>query len=215
LLWAEEPARSIGFGGWWYVFVGRPIFIALLLGWLWRLALLAVTLRRIAKLDLALVPTHADRSGGLGFVEHFPAAFSLVAFVIALVIASGWAHNAELHGLDVHTLYPAMAAALVVLVVLFLAPYLSFIVGAEDALVSARQGGTVGNRSAGRDPLRRRVGASDSAESAVGAAAQGHPLTSPRQASPAARRQRAVTWPDSIASGRAPPPEAASSAARG
>jgi hypothetical protein len=43
LLWAAEGGAvpSLGFGGWWYVYVGRPIFLVLLLGWLWRLILLA------------------------------------------------------------------------------------------------------------------------------------------------------------------------------
>ena len=128
LLWAAEsgPVPSLGFGGWWYVYVGRPIFLALLLGWLWRIVLLAFTLKGIAKLDLAIVPTHPDRAGGLGFVERFPAAFSLVAFVPALVIAGGWAHDAEFHGLDVHSLYPMMGAALVVALFVYLAPYLVF-----------------------------------------------------------------------------------------
>jgi len=127
LLWAAEggPGPSLGFGGWWYIYVGRPIFIVLLLGWLWRLILLGVTLKGIAKLDLAIVPTHPDRAGGLGFVEKFPAAFSIVAFVIAMVIAGGWGHDAEFHGLDVHSLYPMMAAALVIGLLVFLSPYLA------------------------------------------------------------------------------------------
>jgi len=128
LLWAAEDAAapSLGFGGWWYVYVGRPIFIVLLLGWLWRLVLLTITLKRIAGLDLAIVPTHPDRAGGLGFVERFPAAFSIVAFVSAMVISGGWGHDAEFHGLDVHTLFPMMAAALVIALVVYLAPYLVF-----------------------------------------------------------------------------------------
>jgi hypothetical protein len=128
LLWAEEsgPAPSLGFGGWWYVYVGRPIFIVLLLGWLWRVILLGIALKRIAKLDLAIVPTHPDRAGGLGFVERFPAGFSLVVFVNAMVLASGWAHDAEFHALDVHSLVPMMVAALVVALVVYLSPYLVF-----------------------------------------------------------------------------------------
>lgn len=126
LLWAAEggPGPSLGFGGWWYIYVGRPIFIVLLLGWLWRLILLGVTLKGIAKLDLAIVPTHPDRAGGLGFVEKFPAAFSIVVFVTGMVIAGGWGHDAEFHGLDVHSLYPMMAAALVIALVVYLSPYL-------------------------------------------------------------------------------------------
>ena len=126
LLWATESgaAPSLGFGGWWYVYVGRPIFHELLLGWLWRVVLLAVTLRGIAKLDLVIVPTHPDRAGGLGFVERFPAAFGIVAFVSATVIAGGWAHDAEFHGLDVHSLFPMMGAGLVITLAVYLAPYL-------------------------------------------------------------------------------------------
>jgi hypothetical protein len=128
VLWAADggPAPSLGFGGWWYVYAGRPIFVALLSGWLWRLVLLAVTLKRISKLDLVIVPTHPDRAGGLGFVERFPTAFSLVVFAAAIVVAAGWAHDAEFHGLDVRSLHPMMVAALVVALIVFLSPYLVF-----------------------------------------------------------------------------------------
>jgi hypothetical protein len=128
LLWAAEGGATptLGFGGWWYVYVGRPIFLVLLLGWLWRLILLAVTFKGIVRLDLAIVPTHPDRAGGLGFVERFPAAFSIVAFVSAMVIAGGWGHDAEFHSLDVHSLFPMMGAALVVALVVYLSPYLVF-----------------------------------------------------------------------------------------
>jgi hypothetical protein len=124
LSWATEsgPTPSFGFGGWWYVYFSRPIFLALLLGWFWRVALLTTMLKRIANLRLVIVPTHPDRAGGLGFVERFPAAFSLVVFALATVIAAGWAHDAEFHGLDVHSLYPMMAAGLVVALVFFLLP---------------------------------------------------------------------------------------------
>lgn len=130
LTWAQEGGpsgkTSLGFGGWWYVYVGRPVFLALLLGWLWRLLLLTLVFRRIARLDLALVPTHPDRVGGLGFVQQYAGAFSLVAFTVAAVIAAGWAHDARFHGLDVHSLYPMMAMALGVTIVVALLPFFAF-----------------------------------------------------------------------------------------
>jgi hypothetical protein len=95
-----------------------------LLGWLWRVILLAVTLKGIAKLDLVIVPTHPDRAGGLGFVERFPAAFGIVAFESAMVIAGGWAHDVEFHGLDVHSLFPMMGAALMIALFVYLSPCL-------------------------------------------------------------------------------------------
>jgi hypothetical protein len=42
------------------------------------------------------------------------------------VIAAGWAHDAEFHGLDVHSLYPMMAVGLAAALVVFLSPLLVF-----------------------------------------------------------------------------------------
>ncbi len=130
LVWAVEgegAARHVGFGGWWLLVVGRPVFLVLLLGWLWRLVLLVVLMRRIARLDLAIVPTHPDRAGGLGFVERFPKAFSAVVFAIAAVLASSWGHDVLYHEVPVLSLRGPMIAFVVVAVVLFLAPYLVFV----------------------------------------------------------------------------------------
>jgi hypothetical protein len=129
LLWASEEAPWVAgnFGGFWHAYAARPIFLVLLLGWMWRLFLLMLAFQRIAALDLELVPTHPDRAGGLGFVERCAAAFSLVVLAPMLVAAARWAHDAEFHGLDVHSLYPVMGTALVVTLLVFLAPYLVFV----------------------------------------------------------------------------------------
>ena len=64
----------------WFAYVVRPIFLALLMGWLWRILLVAWWFWRFGRLDLSLVPTHPDRTGGLAFVEKLPGAFSMVTF---------------------------------------------------------------------------------------------------------------------------------------
>ncbi|MFO1364162.1 MAG: hypothetical protein U1F45_17175 [Burkholderiales bacterium] len=57
--------------------------------------LLAVLFWRIARLDLALVPTHPDRAGGLGFLERVPPLFAPVALAVGCVVrAARWAHDA-------------------------------------------------------------------------------------------------------------------------
>ena len=58
LTWAgiQSDGAGLGFGAWWYLYVGRTIFLVLLLAWLWRLALLFVLFKRIAGLELSLVP---------------------------------------------------------------------------------------------------------------------------------------------------------------
>lgn len=131
LIWAVEnqgkPADlEMGFGGWWYILVGRPLFLVLLFGWLWRIVLLGLMFKRISKLPLSIVPTHPDRVGGLGFLEQIPAAFSLVVLAIASVIASSWAHEVAYHHVDVLSLKAAMILAALILLVIFLAPFMVF-----------------------------------------------------------------------------------------
>jgi hypothetical protein len=122
LVWAAG-----GFGGFWFNYVSRPIFTFLMVAWLWRLALLVILLKRIAGIGLNLVPTHADRAGGLGFLEKLPTAFSLFALAISSVLASRLAHEVVYHGVHVQSLKGLMAAFLIVVIGLCVAPLLVFI----------------------------------------------------------------------------------------
>jgi hypothetical protein len=126
--WAEgaAPGGQPGFGGLWYLWVGRSIFLALLLSWLWRLVLLTVLCRRIARLDLAIVPTHPDRSGGLGFLDRLATLFAPVVLAAGSVLASRWAHDAVYHGLAMQSVRVEMAAFIVACVLLFTLPLLAF-----------------------------------------------------------------------------------------
>jgi hypothetical protein len=124
LAWAEEAGGPSGFAGFWFDWVLRPVFTVLLLAWLWRLLLAFVLCARLARLDLALVPTHPDGAGGLGFLESLPFAFSPVVFAISAVLASRWAHDVVYHDVHVAALRMPMIAFGVVALVLFLAPLL-------------------------------------------------------------------------------------------
>ena len=126
--WAEGAAQGgqPGFGGLWYLWVGRSIFLALLLSWLWRLVLLTVLCRRIARLDLAIVPTHPDRSGGLGFLDRLATPFAPVVLAAGTVLASRWAHDAVYHGLAMQSVRIEMVAFIVACVLLFTVPLLAF-----------------------------------------------------------------------------------------
>jgi hypothetical protein len=128
LLWAVEApaAPGFGFGGWWYLYVARPVYVTLVLAWVWRLALLFVLFKRIAGLELSLVPTHPDRRAGLGFLAPLPGAFALVVLALSAVLAAGWAHDVVYHGLDVGALKAQALAFVVVIAALFLAPFAVF-----------------------------------------------------------------------------------------
>ena len=126
LAWADERDAPLGFGfgGWWYLTVARPIFLALLLGWLWRLALLTLLLVRVSRLDLDLVPTHPDGAGGLGFLAELPRAFGPVVLGMSAVLASRWAHDVVYHDVHVAGLRLPMAGFAILVIVVFLTPLL-------------------------------------------------------------------------------------------
>ena len=125
--WAVDTDRhAMGFGGWWFFYVARPIFMALLLAWIWRLLLLGVLLRRIAALPLSIVPTHPDRTGGLGFLERLPAALAPVVMAISAVLASRWGHDVAFHDVTLDSLKMPAAISLAVIAGLVLAPLVAF-----------------------------------------------------------------------------------------
>lgn len=129
IVWANSEGGtqfSLGFAGWWYLFVVRPIFTFLLLVWLWRLLVCVVLFWRISRLDLRLVPTHPDRIGGLGFLEDFPMIFSPVVFAMSAVIASRWGHDVLYHQAQVDSLKIPLAVFLFSMLIVFLAPLAFF-----------------------------------------------------------------------------------------
>jgi len=129
LAWAKEQpgGAGLGFGAWWYLYVGRTIFLTLLLAWLWRLALLFVLFKRIAGLELSLVPTHPDRCAGLGFLAKIPVMFVPVVLGISSVFASGWAHQVVYHDVAIASLRVEIIAFVVVVPLVFLTPFISFL----------------------------------------------------------------------------------------
>lgn len=129
LSWAvrsETGHPQLGFGGWWFLFVVRPVFAFLLLHWVWRLFITVVLSWRIAHLNLHLVPTHPDRAGGLGFLEQAPFAFSPIVLAISAVIASHWAHQILYHQADVDALILPLGVFVAAVLVIFLGPFLLF-----------------------------------------------------------------------------------------
>jgi hypothetical protein len=125
LSWAAA-GTDFGFGGWWFLYVAKPIFVILLLGWLWRIALVILLFQRIAKMELSLVPSHPDRCGGLGFLKKLPMALFLVTFAVSAIIASRWMHDVLYHAQTLASLKAPFAVFVVVWGALMLSPLLLF-----------------------------------------------------------------------------------------
>ena len=122
LSWAFVENQTLGFGGVWFVYVVRPLFVTLLLGWLWRIGLLVLFFARLGKLNLSFVPSHPDRLGGLGFLEKLPTAFAPLSLAVSATIASRWAHEIVYHQQSVAALKLPAATFVVVWSLLLLAP---------------------------------------------------------------------------------------------
>jgi hypothetical protein len=126
LSWAFRQSGGLGFGGIWFVYVVRPLFVALLLGWLWRIVLLAALFARLGRLGLALVPSHPDRVGGLGFLKRLPGALGPVTLGLSAMLASHWAHAIVYHGQTLASLKVPAAVFIIVWSLLILAPLATF-----------------------------------------------------------------------------------------
>jgi hypothetical protein len=125
LSWATLDS-GLGFGGWWFLYIVRPIFTILLLGWLWRIGLLFILFYRISKLNLALVPAHPDAMGGLGFLEKPPKAFVLVTLAMSAVLASRWIHDSLYHQIALDTLKLPLLSFAILWGLIVLAPLYVF-----------------------------------------------------------------------------------------
>src|SRR4029453_75145 len=135
--WAFDERGRIGFGGVWFAYVVRPMFIALVLGWLWRITLIGGLFARLGGLGLSLVPSHPDRVGGLGFLKRLPGAFAPVTLALSAVLASHWAHAIVYHGQTLGALKIPAAVFVVVWSLLLFAPLAAFMPGLRAAKIAA------------------------------------------------------------------------------
>lgn len=73
--------------GYWFSWISIPLFQFILLRWYMRLAIWYRLLWKVSKLNLRLLPTHADRAGGVGFLGTSSYAFSPILFAQGAVLA--------------------------------------------------------------------------------------------------------------------------------
>lgn len=116
LSWAGETTR----------FWSNPLFLFLVLRWFWRFYVWTELLYRISRLRLQLSPMHPDGSAGLGFLAIYPGIFSGLAFALSSVIASAMLKELDLVQHGANTVWLALAAWLVMVLIVFIGPLLVF-----------------------------------------------------------------------------------------
>jgi hypothetical protein len=82
--------------GWWFALLSLPLFQFLLFRWYYRLFIWARFLWQVSRIKLDLVPTHPDRSAGLGFLSN--ATFAFMPLMLAQgTLLSGMIANRIFH----------------------------------------------------------------------------------------------------------------------
>ena len=147
---AAGPKLSLA--GTWHGYVSLPLFQFLLFRWYFRVFIWARFLWQVSRIELALVPTHPDRVGGLGFLANTAYAFLPLALAHGAVLA-GMLANRILH---LGAKLPEFKAEIVLM--LFFVQFMVFapLMAFAAQLVARQAHGTRRVRVAGR-PLRARV----------------------------------------------------------
>lgn len=72
----------------WYHAVTLPLFWLAMLIWLWRFIIWSELLFMLSRLSLRVVPTHADRTGGIRYLANAQASFAPAVFALGCVLTA-------------------------------------------------------------------------------------------------------------------------------
>jgi hypothetical protein len=125
--WYTPGADGPSLAGVWYAFVSLPIFHFLLLRWIYRVAVWGTFLRKVARLDLQLTPTHPDGAGGLGFLGKGTVPYGIVLFASSAAVSGAIASRVLYAGVPLQSFYLSYGALIVLGIVGVAAPLLVFV----------------------------------------------------------------------------------------
>jgi hypothetical protein len=118
--------HSLSLAGWWFVTICEPLYLFVLLRFLYRIALWWVFLWKTSRLNLQLHSVHPDGAGGLGFLGLTLNTFRLPAFAISASFAGGVADLVLLNGVRASELKYEIAGLILFVVGLFVLPLCLF-----------------------------------------------------------------------------------------
>lgn len=127
--WFATPTAagpSLSLAGYWYAYVGMPIFQFLLLRWYFRLFIWSRFLWQVSRIELNLVPTHPDRTGGLGFLGGTVYAFIPLLMAHGAIVAGNLANRIFYLGASLPDFKGEVALMVVFLLCVVFGPLLAF-----------------------------------------------------------------------------------------
>lgn len=140
--WYATPAgdgvdRQLSMAGWWFAYVSLPIFQFMLLRWYFRLFIWIRFLWQVSRCRLSLLPTHPDRTAGLGFLSTTVAAFAPVLAAHGVLLAGPIANQIFFEGAKLLDFKLEIGVMVVFLLLMVLGPLLLF----TPQLAAARRAG--------------------------------------------------------------------------
>jgi hypothetical protein len=113
--------------GWWYLLVSLPLFQFILVRWYFRLFIWARFLWQVSRMDIAYVPMHPDRNGGIGFLSKIGYAFAPLLLAQGTLLAGMIANHIFFEGAKLVAFKLEIFTFVVIMVGVVLAPLLVFI----------------------------------------------------------------------------------------
>ena len=127
--WFATPTAEgskLSLAGMWYIYLCLPIFQFLLLRWYFRLFIWSRFLWQVSRIDLNLVPTHPDRTGGLGFLGGTVYAFIPLLMAHGAIVAGNLANRIFYLGATLTDFKGEVALMVVFLLCVVFGPLLAF-----------------------------------------------------------------------------------------
>ena len=127
--WFATPyteGYKLSLAGMWYVYLSLPLFQFLLLRWYFRIFIWVRFLWQVSRIELNLVPTHPDRTGGLGFLAGTVYAFIPLLMAHGAFVAGNIANRIFHLGSALPEFKGEVALMLVFLLFVVLGPLLVF-----------------------------------------------------------------------------------------
>jgi hypothetical protein len=112
--------------GVWYGWVSMPLFQFLLCRWYFRLFIWTRFLWQVSRIELRLVPTHPDRTGGLGFLPETCFAFTVLAAAHGAMVAGPLAGRILFLGASLPQFKGEIAVLVILVLCVILGPMLMF-----------------------------------------------------------------------------------------
>lgn len=143
--WYAVPTSDgieFSLAGIWYGYFSLPLYQFLLVRWYYRLFIWMRFLWHVSRIELALVPTHPDRVGGLGFLSNTVYAFMPLALAHGVMLAGPIANRIFYLGAALPEFKVEIAVVVIFVLVLVFGPMLLF----SPQLAQAKR---IGNREYG------------------------------------------------------------------